>query len=290
MKILVSGAYGQLGNELREVLEKEHPGLTVYTDADTLDITDRKALASFIEKGDFTHFVNCAAFTAVDKAETEQSACYKINFESVQNIASVASELGVKVIHVSTDYVFDGKSYRPYRESDKVNPLSTYGNSKRKGEMVLLSMCPDAIILRTAWLYSPYGNNFVKTMLRLGKEKNSIRVVSDQIGTPTYAHDLANAIVNVIFSRQWIPGIYHFSNEGACSWYDFTNIIFRLTGNTDCVVTPILTEDYPTAATRPHYSVLDKSLIKKTYGIRIPFWVDSLDDCLKRIKTDGSGV
>ncbi len=155
---------------------------------------------------------------------------------------------------------------------------------------MLLSMCPDAIILRTAWLYSPYGNNFVKTMLRLGKEKDSIRVVSDQIGTPTYAHDLANAIVNVIFSRQWIPGIYHFSNEGACSWYDFTNIIFRLTGNTDCVVTPILTEDYPTAATRPHYSVLDKSLIKKTYGIRIPFWVDSLDDCLKRIKTDGSGV
>ena len=170
MKILVTGAYGQLGRELHKVLEEKHPGITTYTDADTLDITDRKSLSTFLERGDFTHIINCAAFTAVDKAENDQALCYKINSEAVQNIASVAADLGTKVLHVSTDYVFDGKSYCPYRESDKVNPLSVYGNSKRKGEILLLSMYPDAIIIRTGWLYSPHGNNFVKTMLRLGKE------------------------------------------------------------------------------------------------------------------------
>ncbi len=290
MKILVTGAYGQLGSEMREILETSHPGLTVYTDADTLDITDRKALESLIGKGEFTHIVNCAAYTAVDKAETDQSQCYKINSEAVNNIASVASAIGVKVLHISTDYVFDGKTYRPYRESDKVNPLSTYGNSKRKGEMVLLSMCPDAIIVRTGWLYSPHGLNFVKTMLRLGQEKKEIGVVCDQVGTPTYARDLADTITSILFARQWIPGIYHFSNEGACSWYDFSKMVFRLTGNNECKVNPLTSEDYPTAATRPHYSILDKSLIKKTYGIRIPFWVDSLEKCLQRINSGDSEI
>ncbi|MCM1348870.1 MAG: dTDP-4-dehydrorhamnose reductase [Firmicutes bacterium] len=285
MKILVTGANGQLGTELHNVLELTHPGLTTYTDVDTLDITNQDALKSFISKGEFTHIVNCAAYTAVDKAETEPAICNKINIDAVRNIAIAASDCGAKVIHISTDYVFDGKAYKPYRESDKVNPVSTYGTSKRKGEMMLLSMCQDCIILRTAWLYSPYGNNFVKTMLRLGDEKPLLNVVYDQVGTPTYAHDLAEAVTTILFARQWISGIYHFSNEGVCSWYDFTKAIFREANITGCKVNAILSEDYPTAAPRPHYSVLDKTLIKKTYGISIPNWEDSLRQCIGRIQS-----
>lgn len=283
MKILVTGANGQLGTELRSLLESTHPGLATFTDVDSLDITDSKAVRTVIERGEYTHIVNCAAFTAVDKAEAEPALCNKLNAEAVRNIALAASDCGVKVIHISTDYVFDGKAHRPYRESDKVNPCSVYGTSKRKGEMVLLSMCPDAIILRTAWLYSPYGNNFVKTMLRLGTERPSLNVVFDQVGTPTYAADLAEAIVAILFAKQWIPGIYHFSDEGVCSWYDFTKTIFKMAGIDKCSVKPILSEDYPTAATRPHYSVFDKTLIKKTYGITIPHWEESLEKCLGRI-------
>lgn len=285
MKILVTGANGQLGNELRSVLEATHPGITTYTDVDTLDITDGREVKSFIERGDFSHIVNCAAFTAVDAAEKDPALCNKINSEAVRNIADAAAELGVKVLHISTDYVFDGKTYRPYRESDKVNPVSTYGNSKRKGEMVLLSMCPDSIIIRTAWLYSPHGHNFVKTMLRLGKEKEQLSVVCDQIGTPTYAYDLAEAIVVILFARQWIPGIYHFSNEGVCSWYDFAVAILVKSGLNPGKVKAIPTEDYPTLARRPFFSVLDKTLIKKTYGIKIPHWEQSLAKCLDRIGT-----
>lgn len=285
MKILVTGANGQLGREVHSLLEKDHPGITVYTDIDTLDISNAKELATFVEKGEFTHIVNCAAFTAVDKAESEPAACNTANVDAVRNIAMVASDSGIKVLNISTDYVFDGKAYRPYRESDKVNPVSTYGRSKRKGEMVLLSMCPDAIIIRTSWLYSPHGNNFVKTMLRLGSEKSSIGVVCDQIGTPTYAKDLASAIVTILFSRQWKPGTYHYSDEGACSWYDFTKAIFRIAGVKDCKVSPILTEDYPTAALRPHFSVFDKTKIKKTYGIEIPHWEESLQECIERLSS-----
>lgn len=284
MKILVTGANGQLGRELKTVIEGIKPGITVYTDVDTLDLTDPKTVESFITNGDFTHVVNCAAFTAVDKAETEQALCLKVNRDAVKNIAAVATNLGIKVLHISTDYVFDGKSYRPYRESDKVNPVSAYGTSKRKGEMVLLSMCPDAVIVRTAWLYSPHGSNFVKTMLRLGRERKELNVVFDQIGTPTYAYDLAEAVAKIIFARQWMPGIYHFTDEGACSWYDFTKAIHRIAGIEGCAVNPILTDDYPTLATRPHYSVLDKTLIKKTYGIKIPHWEESLQKCLLRMQ------
>lgn len=286
MKILVTGANGQLGRELREVLGEKLPGMAVYTDVEDLDITDADELSKFVEKGDFSHIINCAAFTSVDKAESMPGQCARINSDAVQNIASVASRLGVKVLHISTDYVFDGKAFCPYRESDKVNPVSVYGTTKRKGEIVLLSMCPDAIIIRTAWLYSPYGNNFVKTMMRLGQERNSLSVVCDQIGTPTCARDLAQAIAAIVTARQWIPGIYHYTDEGACSWYDFAKVIHRMSGITSCNVTPILSEDYPAAASRPHYSVLDKSLIKKTYGITIPFWMDSLEDCIGRIKNN----
>lgn len=283
MKILVTGAYGQLGRELAEVLELSVPGKTIYTDYEQLDITDADAVNKFVGDGEFTHIVNCAAFTAVDKAESQQAECLRINADAVKNLASAAADSGVKVIHVSTDYVFDGKSYRPYKESDKVNPCSVYGNSKRKGEMYLLSMCPDAIVIRTSWLYSPFGNNFLKTMVRLGNERSELGVVADQIGTPTYAHDLAEAIKAIIMSRQWIPGIFHFSNEGVCSWYDFAKAIHSLSGIHTCQVRPLLTEEYPTEAVRPPYSVLDKTLIKKTYSIKIPHWVDSLSQCIDRI-------
>lgn len=286
MKILVTGANGQLGSELRTVIEGIKPGITVYTDVTDLDLTDEKAVETYIANGDFSHIINCAAFTAVDKAETEQALCLKVNCDAVKNIATVAASLGVKVLHISTDYVFDGKAYKPYRESDKVNPVSAYGTSKRKGEMVLLSMCPDAIILRTAWLYSPHGANFVKTMLKLGSERKELNVVCDQIGTPTYAYDLAQAIGAIVFARQWISGIYHFTNEGACSWYDFAKAIHRFAGIVDCHINPIPTEDYPTLATRPHYSVLDKTLIKKTYGIQIPHWEDSLQKCIERMQIE----
>lgn len=283
MKILVTGANGQLGNEVRRILEEKVPGITDYSDIDTLDITDPKAVSETIERNEYSHIINCAAFTAVDKAESEQTLCYKINADAVQNIASAASKTGAKIIHISTDYVFDGKTYRPYNETDKVNPVSAYGNSKRKGEMVLLSLCPDSVILRTAWLYSPYGHNFVKTMMRLGVEQSELRVVYDQIGTPTYSADLAQAIYTILSARQWVPGIYHFSNEGVCSWYDLTKAIHRIAGINSCHITPVTTDDYPTAATRPHFSVLDKSKIKSTFGIEIPYWEESLEKCIARI-------
>lgn len=283
MKILVTGANGQLGKEMNRVLEQNMPGITTYTDVDTLDITDPAAVNDFVEQHQFTHIINCAAYTAVDKAEADQTLCYRINADAVQNIANAAAKTGAKVVHISTDYVFDGKSYLPYVETDKINPTSAYGTSKRKGEMVLLAFCPDAVIIRTAWLYSPHGNNFVKTMMRLGREKSELGVICDQIGTPTSASDLADAIYSVITARQWLPGIYHFSDEGAISWYDFTKAIHRIAGITGCNVKPIKTEDYPTAATRPHYSVLDKSKIKRTFNITIPYWEDSLTACINQL-------
>lgn len=286
MRILVTGAAGQLGNELHNVLEQKMPGVTMYTDIKDLDLTDSDAVKKFIIDNEISHVVNCAAYTAVDKAEHEPALCAKINTDAVKNIAEVAADYGVKVIHVSTDYVFDGTAHAPYKESDKVNPISTYGTTKRKGEMVLLSMSPDAVIIRTAWLYSPYGNNFVKTMMRLGSERSELGVVCDQIGTPTYALDLAEAIYTILTARQWVPGIYHFSDEGVCSWYDFTKAIHRIAGIKSCNVKPIATDDYPTLAARPPYSVLDKTRIKKTYGITIPHWEESLVDCINRLQNN----
>ena len=286
MRILVTGAAGQLGNELHNVLEQKMPGVTMYTDIKDLDLTDSEAVKKFIIDNEISHVVNCAAYTAVDKAEQEPALCAKINTDAVKNIAEVAADYGVKVIHVSTDYVFDGTAHAPYKESDNVNPISTYGTTKRKGEMVLLSMSPDAVIIRTAWLYSPYGNNFVKTMMRLGSERSELGVVCDQIGTPTYALDLAEAIYTILTARQWVPGIYHFSDEGVCSWYDFTKAIHRIAGIKSCNVKPIATDDYPTLAARPPYSVLDKTRIKKTYGITIPHWEESLVDCINRLQNN----
>ena len=212
MKILVTGANGQLGTELKKILEATMPSVAIYTDVDELDLTNAKAVESFVVNNDISHIVNCAAYTAVDRAEEEKSLCAQINIDAVKNLALAADANGAKVIHISTDYVFDGTNHRPYRESDKVNPISQYGTTKRKGETVLLALSPEAIIIRTAWLYSAHGNNFVKTMLRLAEKNDEIKVVCDQIGTPTYARDLAAAIVTVLRSHQWIPGIYHFTD------------------------------------------------------------------------------
>lgn len=286
MKILVTGCLGQLGREMRQVLEESHPGITTYVDIDELDLTDRTAVEDFLRGGDFSHIVNCAAYTAVDKAEEENLACAAVNIDAVTNLGRLADELGFRIVHISTDYVFDGHKYRPYTESDKVNPLSQYGTSKRKGETALLGLAPDSVIIRTGWLYSPHGHNFVKTMLRLSREQSTLRVVCDQVGTPTYARDLARAIETVLFAPQWVPGIFNFSDEGVASWYDFAVAIQRLSGISNCPVQPVLSEDFPTIALRPFYSVLDKTRFKVTFGVKIPHWEASLKECLKRIKTE----
>lgn len=286
MKILVTGANGQLGRELRNVLESNIPGQSIYTDVAELDLTDSKAVDLFFKQNEISHVVNCAAYTAVDRAEEEKLECASININAVKNLAIAADSVGAKIIHISTDYVFDGTAYRPYKESDKVNPISEYGTTKRKGETALLALAPESIIIRTSWLYSPHGNNFVKTMMRLGAEHSEIKVVCDQIGSPTYALDLARAIYRVLLSHQWVEGIFHYSNEGVCSWYDFAKAIHRVAGIKGCNVCPIPTEEYPTAASRPFFSVLDKSRIKATYGADVPYWEDSLIDCINRIKNE----
>lgn len=282
MKILITGANGQLGTELHEILEREFPGQTLYTDVQELDLTNAKAVDSYVANNEITHIVNCAAYTAVDRAEEEKMLCAAVNTDAVKNLAMAADANGAKIIHISTDYVFDGTNHRPYRESDKVNPISQYGTTKRKGETLLLALAPQAIIIRIAWLYSAHGNNFVKTMLRLADSQPEIKVVCDQIGTPTFARDLARAVVKVLQSHQWVPGIYHFTDEGAASWYDFAKAIFRIAGK-DVKVTPIPTEDYPTPASRPSYSILDRTRIKATYGIEIPHWEEALADCLRQL-------
>ncbi|MDE6321760.1 MAG: dTDP-4-dehydrorhamnose reductase [Muribaculaceae bacterium] len=283
MKILVTGANGQLGREMRNVLESEYPGNTLYTDIDTLDLTDLKAIERFVISNDITHIVNCAAYTAVDRAEEEKLECSAVNVDAVKNIARVADSNGVKVIHISTDYVFDGKSHRPYSESDKVNPISQYGTTKRTGETALLALAPESIIIRTAWLYSPYGHNFVKAILNRAADSNPLRVVADQIGSPTYAADLARAIYKILRSQQWVQGIFHYTDSGVASWYDFAKAILDLSGHAEKKVQPIPTTDYPTVATRPYYSVLDTQRISATYDVAIPYWRESLAKCLKRI-------
>lgn len=251
-----------------------------------LNICDEVAVNTFVETHEIDAIINCAAFTAVDKAEESENRllCDKLNRIAPQYLASAAESRSAIFIHISTDYVFDGKNHIPYREGDNCRPTSIYGSSKLAGEINALNLCHKAVVLRTAWLYSPFGNNFVKTMLRLGREREKLDVVFDQIGTPTYAHDLANAIFTIL-AKPIIPGVYHFSDEGVCSWYDFTKTIFRLAGIKHCKVNPLHTEEYPTLAVRPHYSVLDKAKIKTTYNVTIPYWEDSLRDCLKRLNS-----
>ena len=281
--ILVTGGNGQLGSELKRVQLRGGDNLKFFfTDVDTLDITDRNALNLYVRTNNIRYIINCAAYTAVDKAEDDAELCYRINRDAVANIGVVAADNKVKVIHVSTDYVFDGTKTTPYIETDTVNPQSVYGKSKQEGESELMRLCSDSIIIRTAWLYSVYGNNFVKTMIRLGREREALNVVFDQVGTPTNAADLANVIVDIVRhseAKEFASGVYHFSNNGVTSWYDFTLEIHRAVGITTCNVSPITTEQYPTKAARPKYSVLDKSKIKQTFGISISRWEDSLKKC-----------
>ena len=285
--ILVTGAYGQLGNEVR-VLSANYPQYNfMFTDVDSLDICDKNELIDFVTGNDIRYIINCAAYTAVDKAEDDAELCEKINATAVKNLGLAAAEAGAGIIHVSTDYVFDGTSCRPYSEDMPTKPCSVYGKTKLKGEKNLLKACPNAIVIRTAWLYSPFGNNFVKTMIKLGNERESLNVIFDQVGTPTYAEDLADAILKAmdqtIDTEHNKGGVYHFSNEGVCSWYDFTIKIHELAGIKTCKVNPIETKDYPTKAARPHYSVLNKTKIKQTFNITIPHWEASLKNCIKEL-------
>lgn len=284
MKILVTGSNGQLGNEMRLANVRYPQFELILTDKDELDICDGSAVDAFVAANRPDIIVNCAAYTAVDKAEDDEGTAYRINVDAVRHLGQAAVKHGAKLVHVSTDYVFDGNGHVPYTENMPVNPVSAYGRTKLKGEQILQEFDADAMIIRTAWLYSSFGNNFVKTMLRLGSERDVLNVVADQIGTPTYAADLAEVIYQILVYHVWKPGIYHFTNEGVCSWYDFTQMIFRLTGNTSCKVMPINSDAYPVRTKRPHYSVLDKTKIKQTFGFEIPYWLDGLERCLKQLK------
>lgn len=271
--ILITGANGQLGTELKKLIPD-----AIFTDVAELDITNLDTVKNFVSNNHIEIIINCAAYTAVDKAEDDVELAKKINEYGPRNLALS----GAKIIHISTDYVFDGKNYQPYLPEDSANPVSVYGKTKRAGELAVLDNAEVAIVIRTAWLYSAYGNNFVKTMRRLGSERESLNVVVDQVGTPTFAGDLAQAIVDILPQiNATNKGIYHYTNEGVCSWYDFATEIMNLSG-LHCKVNPIPSSAYPTKATRPFYSVLSKEKIKNVFNIEIPHWKESLVKCLKQ--------
>lgn len=287
--ILITGANGQLGRELQLRLSDRDDFEMLVTDVDELDITDVDAIDAYFASHAIDCVVNCAAYTAVDAAEDNVELCRRLNATAPTLLARACARKGARMIHISTDYVLGGDGHRPYREDDEPHPLGVYGLTKLEGERGVIEALPDAVILRTAWLYSPHGKNFVKTMLKLGRTLETLRVVVDQVGTPTYALDLADCIVAVLTATDWHPGIYHVSDEGAISWYDFTMAIHRLAGITECRVSPCMTSEYPTRATRPHYSVLDKSKFKATFGVTLPHWEVSLRHCLQRIAQSESG-
>lgn len=279
MNILVTGANGQLGNEMR-ALSAENPQHTYFfTDVQELDICNEEAVQAYVSNNEIDIIVNCAAYTAVDNAEDNPELCDRLNNIAPGYLARAARGRGAAMIQISTDYVFDGTAHTPYTEEEPTCPDSVYGSTKLAGEQNVLDCCERAMVIRTAWLYSIYGNNFVKTMIRLGKERQSLGVIFDQIGTPTYANDLARAIYAAI-NKGVVRGVYHFSNEGVCSWYDFTVAIHRLAAIVSCKVKPLHTAEYPSKAARPHYSVLDKTKIKNTFDIEIPHWEESLKRCI----------
>lgn len=299
MNVLVTGSNGQLGSELKELVSNSKLEIQSYTfifaDSKLLDITDHEAVKQFIIDNHIRFIVNCAAYTAVDKAELDIERADKINHLAVANIAEIAKEYDIKLVHISTDYVFNGHNYRPYLEDDQTDPQGVYGVTKLAGERAILDINPkNSIIIRTSWVYSYYGNNFVKTMLRLGRERDTLGVIYDQVGTPTYAKDLAKAILDILPKVQYRHSelvsesqvkIYNYSNDGVASWYDFAKEIMSI-ANISCQVNSIETKDYPTPAKRPHYSVLNKSKIKSDFGIEILYWKDSLKDCITRILSD----
>lgn len=282
MNILITGCNGQLGNEIQK-LEKVNPQHIFFnTDVAELDITNQLAIDQFIQENKIDGIINCAAYTAVDKAESNKQLCTALNAEAPAYLAMSIEKRGGWLVQVSTDYVFDGTKHTPYVETDTPCPDSVYGSTKLAGEIAVQKLCKKTMIIRTAWLYSTFGNNFVKTMIRLGKEKSELGVIFDQIGTPTYARDLAVAIMTAV-NKGIVPGTYHFSNEGVISWYDFTKAIHRIAGINGCHVKPLHTAEYPTPANRPHYSVLDKTKIKNTYDIEVPYWEESLQECIKEL-------
>lgn len=285
MKILITGANGQLGNEIRELAHLYPQYNFLYTDIAELDITNAAEVNRYFGLHLPDAVINCAAYTAVDKAETDAETAYLVNATASGNLARASQQHGAFMVHVSTDYVYDGRNYRPYNETDTVNPVSVYGKSKLAGEQEVLQSGARAIIIRTSWLYSAFGNNFVKTMIKYGRERDALNVVFDQAGTPTYARDLAKAILDILpqAAATGNTGIFHYSNEGVTSWYDFAKAIHELAG-INCRVNPIATKDYPSPAERPFFSVLDKSLIRNSFAIEIPYWRDSLKDCIKRLE------
>lgn len=283
LKILITGSNGQVGSELKALSTSYNKQYTfTFIDRSVLDMSDSNAIKDYFKDKTFDAIINCAAYTAVDKAESESVLAEKINHEAVATLARIAKEKNISLIHISTDYIFDGKNYRPYIESDPAGPVNIYGKTKYLGEEAILSISPiNSIIIRTSWVYSRFGNNFVKTMLRLGRERDVLGVIFDQVGTPTCARDLAKMILDVIPKIQnTTPEIYHYSNEGVASWYDFAKAIFEFS-NISCIVNPITTAQYPTPAARPNYSLLDKTKIKNDFGITIPYWKDSLKEYLQ---------
>lgn len=281
-KILVTGAGGQLGKEL-EVLAPSYPDFEfLFLTREDLAIDDPIKVEAFFKQVSPRYCINCAAYTAVDKAETDQEAAFAINSKAAGFLASACNRYKCRFIHISTDYVFDGTAETPYKEDHPTNPLGVYGKSKRQGELLVLEANQDAIIIRTSWLYSAFGKNFVKTMLRLMAERDTLSVVNDQFGSPTYAADLAEAIAGIIASGNWLPGIYHFCNEGKISWYDLAVAISEMSSSS-CTIHPIPTSQYPTAARRPAYSVFDTSRIRAAYNIAPKNWKDSLHRCLLRL-------
>ena len=286
-KILVIGSEGQLGNEIKQLYHQFRKAEFTFTTIESLDVTDQVALKNKITSDSFDYIINCTAYTAVDKAETDEDLADKINHQAVKTIGESSAGMKAKVIHVSTDYVFNGSNFKPYSEEDQTSPNSVYGKTKLDGELTLLKENSNSIILRTSWLYSSFGNNFVKTMMKLGNERDELNVIFDQVGTPTYARDLAKVILYIIekdinLAIPFQSGIYHYSNEGVCSWFDFTKTIHEI-ANINCNVKPIESKDYPTAAPRPHYSVLNKTKIRTIYNVDIPYWKDSLKECIALI-------
>lgn len=285
--ILITGSNGQLGNELRELAGSFGAYHFVFTDIDEMPITDEDVVEQTFSEQRPAFVINCAAYTAVDKAESDSDIAYLVNGTAVGILAKACQRYGAKLVHISTDYVFNGNASSPIKESDPVDPVNVYGASKLKGEELALEHDPGCIIIRTSWVYSYYGKNFVKTMMRLMTEKESIGVVNDQLGSPTYAADLASAIMQIISSGRWTPGIYHFSNEGVISWFDFANEIKNLTG-AGCIINPLTTNEFPTPAKRPAYSAMDKSKIKSLLPGSLKNWKDSLRICVERLQQDRS--
>ena len=287
MRVLITGSNGQLGSEIKELATNYKKLDFIFKDLPELDISNFKALQAFIIDHNINAVINCAAYTAVDKAEEESIIATKVNYEGVLNIVNALAKVNGKLIHISTDYVFDGDHFLPYKELYPVSPIGVYGETKGSGELAVINSDIDSVVIRTSWLYSSYGNNFVKTMLRLGSEKENLGVIFDQVGTPTYARDLAITCLDILCGASSAGiskngNLYHYSNEGVTSWYDFAISIMEL-GGVNCKVKPIQTKDYPTLARRPHYSVLNKSKIKTDFKIEIPYWRDSLKDCIEKI-------